>query len=436
MMSGSTYLIGDARTLGETWRRRRFPKPDLILTSPPYFDVKNYGDLAGQIGFRQTYDEYLSDVCSVLQQCYEVSSNSATLWLILDTLRRNGVTRLLPFEMAERLRFEYRENNTWKLKDVIIWSKPKNIPWNAKGRFRNGFEYILFFAKNDDFAFDLNSIREVGGYQKWWLSYPERYNENGKAPSNVWEFTIPIQGWGRGYQDHLCPFPFPLVERIVSLVTYKGNTVLDPFAGSGSVLAIAAEMGRRAIGFDINKGYKAIYRSKVKTGARKYWMRRRKQIELNRPLTGSFRTTILSLRKIKSAMEVITKLNRGIKRRSAAIVYSQRRDRLSYHLLVETSSPTNDRTLIHQESLREVEARYRLKIQLHAFSRRHHVKKLLSNKTLYLYRKESIHRYLRKISIDEYLERTWPSGELLSNLRVHLDGQRGPRIPVRGTQAG
>jgi DNA modification methylase len=306
-MSKPNYIAGNAKKIKQLFKKRKFSKPQLIITSPPYFDVLNYENNGNQIGHGQTYDGYLLDIINVFQDCYELSTSNATFWLIVDTFRRNGELKTLPFDINNKLKGTFKK--TWTLKEILVWDKEKNIPWNGKGKFKNEFEYILFFSKKDKLKFNIDRVREINDLKKWWLSYPERYNPCGKAPSNIWRFTTPIRGWGNSYQNHLCPFPFPLVEKIISIATDENDLILDPFAGSGSVLAMASVMKRRSIGIDINKNYKKLFKDEVLIGARKYWEKREKELSYNKKSIVNFKTTNQKLRKLKVASNISSHIN-------------------------------------------------------------------------------------------------------------------------------
>lgn len=89
-----------------------------MVTSPPYFNLKDYGVRRGQIGFGQKYDQYLSDVCAVLNNCYDLSSEHASLWLILDTYKTSDKTTVaLPFDISRKLK---HDSKAWQLRDVIV----------------------------------------------------------------------------------------------------------------------------------------------------------------------------------------------------------------------------------------------------------------------------------------------------------------------------
>jgi DNA modification methylase len=323
------YYIRDARKTESFFKNKKFPPPKLIISSPPYHDIKDYDRTELQIGFGQSYQEYLNDIIDVFNQCYNISDEDATLWLVIDTVRKNGELILLPADIVNG----FKETNLWTLKDILIWNKGKNTPWHGRGRFKNSFEYILLFAKNHNYNFYLDRIRQIDQYKKWYKNYPERYSSNGKAPSNIWEFNIPIRGWGNGYQNHLCPFPFQLIERIITLSTNEGDLVFDPFAGSGSVLALANKMGRNAIGFDLSKNYKRAFMAEVVIGAEKYYLRRKKEMEKLKSSIEIFKSENIMLRR-KKFIEILRK------------ILEEELHIKNYYLLIERKKKSNNYNLV------------------------------------------------------------------------------------------
>lgn len=293
------YHIKDARNLKNLLGDI---KVQLTITSPPYADLKNY-EAANQIGFNQDYwQEYLPDLVNIFQQCYEITAPTGSLWIILDTFYQNEILRPLPFDLLRELEknAEDKETETWKLRDIIIWDKTKTLPWYAKGNLRNQFEYILFLIKDKDYLYKLDEIREAKTLKKWWVQYPERYNPKGKSPSNLWEFTIPMQGWGRKFY-HFCPFPLELVERIISLSSNEEDIVLDPFAGSGSVLAQAHVMRRKYIGLDINPKFKENFCEDLLPKTEQYWQKREAELKEIELWKKEHQKDLLKLRKVKYA---------------------------------------------------------------------------------------------------------------------------------------
>lgn len=228
------------------------PIVDVTITSPPYHDLKNYG-FDGQIGYGQSYNGYLENLGKIFRDVYQITKETGSLWIIVDTFKKQGNLIPLPFDIANRV-----IASKWRLKDILIWEKDRTLPWSRKGELRSIFEYILFFVKTKNFNYHIDRIKvsDPDQLKEWWVKYPERYNPRGKVPTGIWKFAIPTQGsWSHRFLRHFCPFPTGLVERILLLATDEGNTVLDPFAGSGVVLAVAHHMRRRYIGFDLKKEY-------------------------------------------------------------------------------------------------------------------------------------------------------------------------------------
>jgi DNA modification methylase len=262
-----TVHQGDARRLELLLSRYSSPSHPLLtctITSPPYGTLKDYGDPA-QIGFGQPHDEYLVDMRRVFRSLHRHTRPDGSLWVVADTLRpperRGGPWRmqLLPFELAREA-----ESVGWILRDVVIWLKDKTLPWSGRGRMRNAFEYVLFFVRSPKFKYRVERLREPTDLEQWWVRYPERYNPQGKSPTNVWAVPIPVQGsWANTAVRHACPLPADLIERMLLLSSDEQDVVLDPFAGSGMVVAEATRLRRRGVGVELISRHVAAFHSTV-----------------------------------------------------------------------------------------------------------------------------------------------------------------------------
>jgi len=313
---------------------------DATLTSPPYFDLKNYGyEAEEQLGQGGSYDQYLEEMREVCQQVYNVTKDSGTLWVVVNTFKNNGEIVQLPNDIASicqnlsgidqcpecgsSLRLDQlnhqlicrecdythnRKSDSWLLQDIVIWNKTRALPYNSDGQFRNVFEYILCFSKTDSFEFDVDKTRiaDPTQFKQWWVEYPERYHPRGKVPDNIWEHVTPPQGSFGGIEslDHPAPFPTALVERILRLTTNQDSIVLDPFAGSGTVPAVADIMGRRSIGFELSPKYCEAYDSVKDEISEKYGDRLRSQTTEQQE---DLAKVIGSLRQIKHTRELLRK---------------------------------------------------------------------------------------------------------------------------------
>jgi DNA modification methylase len=292
-----TYHIKDARRLLSVLATSQFV--DTTITSPPYWNLKDYGSKE-QVGFGQKYDEYLDDLATIFSAVYDVTKRTGSLWIVVDTIKHNGELILFPFDLANKLK-----QSGWILHDIIVWHKDKTLPWSHRGKLRNIFEYVLFFSKGKRFKYNLSQVRETEGLKEWWVRYPERYSPQGKAPTRTWSIPIPRQGsWGENWVRHFCPFPPELVRRIVRLTTNRGDIILDPFAGSGVVLAQAKALDRHFIGFDLRKAYRRMFEKKVLPSIIALEKRNR-QSGVTQKKKDKFSALIWKLRKTKYPRELL-----------------------------------------------------------------------------------------------------------------------------------
>lgn len=273
------------------------------ITSPPYYDMKDYG-VEGQVGYGQEYEDYLEDLKSIFTQVFHQTKDDGTLWIIIDTFKRNHNIVPLPFDLTAKL-----QQVGWLLQDIIIWKKDKTVPWSNNGFTQRKFEYILLFSKSPKFKNNKDRIRvyDTRQLKKWWVKYPERYNPRGKALDEIWEYPIPVQGsWGDKYIRHFCPLPKDMVSNMIQISTDEGDLVFDPFAGTGTVLSQSAYMNRKYVGFELNPSYinqfESYLQNTLESGKSDY----AKLIENQGQ--NEFEETILNLRALKYGRLLVKKL--------------------------------------------------------------------------------------------------------------------------------
>ncbi|MFT4170411.1 MAG: site-specific DNA-methyltransferase [Dysgonomonas sp.] len=277
------------------------------ITSPPYFDMKDYGS-DNQIGFGQTYEDYLDDLKQIFSKIYKITSDDGSLWIVIDSFKRENQVVTLPFDLSNKLKEE-----GWLLQDIIIWKKDKTVPWSNNGFVQRKFEYILFFTKTKDFKYNKDRVRnfDTSQLKKWWVKYPERYNPKGKALDEIWEFPIPVQGsWGDKYIRHFCPLPKEMVATMIEISTDPNDLILDPFAGSGSVLFQSSIMKRDYIGFELNLDYINMFTQYLNANRGKL---EKEYIQLQQ--LGSqeeFRKRILDLRSLKFGRLLVNEINKKL----------------------------------------------------------------------------------------------------------------------------
>lgn len=281
--------VADALSLPESWSDMRSPRA--IVTSPPYLDMHDYGN-SSRIGTRgQSLDEYLDLMTTLFQNCHQISTHDATFWLIVGNLRRRGHLIQLPALLAQRA-----ETVGWNLRESITWDKGKALPWVHHGELRDVTEQIMLLSKTSDYHFDPTDIRSPIPSSVWWRRYPERYSPAGRMPTNLWEISIPTQGSWTGIRSHFCPFPSELTYRVISLTTVKGDVVLDPLAGVGSVPAMANAMGRIGYGLELTPAYVSQYDTTFRMASE--FLENLANDEERKVI---FRETILGLRLLKFA---------------------------------------------------------------------------------------------------------------------------------------
>lgn len=222
-----------------------------LITSPPYSNQKNYGS-DGELGASDTtHTDFMQGLNRVLAELYRCARDGAAMWMVVDTIKRAGRSIPLPWEVIEGA-----GKVGWTFQDVVVWDKGKSLPWSHAGHFRGVCEFVLLFSKGRFRHFSLDNVRETAFLSSYWVKYPERYNPMGKAPSDLWHFPIPVQGsWSKSGIRHFCPFPPEMVARMIDITTVPGDTVLDPFAGTCTVPAVAAALGRKGIGVEINSTF-------------------------------------------------------------------------------------------------------------------------------------------------------------------------------------
>lgn len=112
------------------------------ITSPPYFDMKDYG-VEGQVGFGQKYEEYLEDLKEIFAQIYTVTKDDGTLWIVIDTFKRDHAVVTLPFDLVQKL-----NSVGWKLQEIIIWKRIKLFHGHLKVLCKENLNmYYSFLSK-------------------------------------------------------------------------------------------------------------------------------------------------------------------------------------------------------------------------------------------------------------------------------------------------
>ena len=311
----NTILLGDARQ-----RLRELPSSsvDCVITSPPYFAVRDYGH-AQQLGHEADVCAWVDQLRGLFLDATRVLKPTGSLWLNLgDGYARHpsdGASRKSLLLGPERLALVLVEDG-WLLRNKVVWAKTNPMPSSVTDRLSCTYEVLYFFTRSPRYYFDLDAVRvPLRTAQHQTTRDPERayppsgisrqgrtINDNrglsrlkavglaghplGKNPGDVW--SLPTAGF-RG--AHFATFPAALVERPLlatcppaiccacgrpvtnrpcscSAPTQPG-VVLDPFLGSGTVAVVAERIGRDWLGIELNPAYVALAEQRI-TRARTY----------------------------------------------------------------------------------------------------------------------------------------------------------------------
>jgi len=240
-----------------------------VVTSPPYWGLRDYG-VDGQLGLEATLDEYVANLVAVFREVRRVLRDDGTVWLNLG----DSYAGLKPKDLCGtpwRVAFALQADGWW-LRQEIIWHKPNPMPESVKDRCTRGHEQVFMLTQKARYFYDADAIREADAgtdHARTVLEgQPSLEPSNGLLPTHsglrkaegrkgagrnkrsVW--TVATQPYS---EAHFATFPPKLIEPCILAGSREGDTVLDPFAGSGTTLMVALRHNRSALGIELNPEY-------------------------------------------------------------------------------------------------------------------------------------------------------------------------------------
>ena len=255
---------------------------DTVVTSPPYFQQRDYDD-SDQIGQESNPAAYVARLVEIFRQVHRVLRDSGSIWIVIGDKYLRGELLGLPWRVVLALIDE-----GWILRSDIIWHKPNAMPSSVKTRPTTDHEYIFFLTKSKQYYYNADAIREPhvtfseqsrmrGGRRHFHVRngtpesgknggnqnlhdgrWDQAFHPGGRNKRTVW--SIPLSKFR---EAHFAVFPERLVETAILAGSPSGGVVLDPFLGSGTTALVAKRLQRHYIGIDCAQKYCEMARKRL-----------------------------------------------------------------------------------------------------------------------------------------------------------------------------
>ena len=232
----------------------------LVITSPPYWQLKDYGS-DNQIGYHESYESYINNLNLVWNECKRVLHPGCRMCVnIGDQFARSvyyGRYKVIPIreeiiKFSETIGFDYM--------GAVIWQKVTtsnttgggvqmgSYPYPRNGILKIDYEFILIFKKPGEAPKPTKEIKELSKMtaEEWNTFFAGHWNFAGARQDN-----------------HIAMFPEELPRRLIKMFSFVGDTVLDPFAGSGTTILAAKNIERNSIGYEINPEFIPVIKDKL-----------------------------------------------------------------------------------------------------------------------------------------------------------------------------
>lgn len=239
----------------------------LVVTSPPYWQLKDYGD-PDQIGFDDTYEDYINNLNLVWMECHRILHPGCRLCInVGDQFARSayyGRYKVIPIR-DEIVRF--CETIGFDFMGAIVWQKVTtchttggavimgSYPYPRNGIVKLDYEHILLFKKHGEAPKVSREVKEASRLtSEEWNTYFYGH----------WNFA------GEKQDEHLAMFPEELPRRLIKMFSFIGERVCDPFLGSGTTILAAMKLGRESVGYEVDRDCQAVIEGKLGASALEY----------------------------------------------------------------------------------------------------------------------------------------------------------------------
>jgi len=258
MSTKHKIIIGDSRNMTEL----KDNSVHLVVTSPPYWQIKDYGD-KNQIGFHDNYEDYIRKLNEIWTESYRVLNPGCRLCINIGDQFARAVTygryKIIPIrteiiKFCESIGFDYMGAIIWQKMTTMNTSGGASVmgsyPYPRNGHIAIDYEFILLFkklGKNKDNISQAVKEKSKLTNEEW-----------RKYFTGHWNFAGEKQNGG-----HIAMFPEELPRRLIKMFSFVGENILDPFLGSGTTTKVAQELSRNSIGYEINKKFLPIIEEKI-----------------------------------------------------------------------------------------------------------------------------------------------------------------------------
>ena len=254
--------LGDAENI----LREKIPDNtiDLTITSPPYSDLRHYGNTLST----ETWND--GKFRKIADELYRVTKNGGIIVWIVNDKTENGGKSLVSFRQAL-----YFQEIGFLVNDVMVWRKTNPMPLVKQPRYADVFEYMFIFSKGKPKTFNPIMVPCKCAGQEYHSTTKNMGGENGrtykefninkeKIKENVWDFAIAQNKTG-----HPAVFPQNLIEEHIKSWSNEGDLILDPFMGSGTTALAAKKLNRKYVGIEISEEYCNLINNRINNSINK-----------------------------------------------------------------------------------------------------------------------------------------------------------------------
>ena len=252
---------------------------DLIITSPPYFNIKDYS-LDGRqefshsnreqndIGNINSFESYIANLLTVWKECEKKLKPNGKLCInvpLMPILKKNLNTHYNRhiYDIQSEIQKSILNETDLFLLDIYIWNRTNptkklmfgSYPYPRNFYAQNTIEFITIYVKDGKPERPNKEIKESSKLTKdEWVAYTKQ----------IWNIPIPNKG-DIAFGEHSAIMPEEIVQRLIKLFSFKGDVILDPFTGSGTTLKIAKKLQRNYVGYELYESYAKIIEDKLRS---------------------------------------------------------------------------------------------------------------------------------------------------------------------------